>query len=41
MFCNLADANKNSPESQKKNHFGGNEVENLMAKTQKLSDIQQ
>lgn len=29
------------PITKKKNQFGGNEVENLMAKIQKLSDIQQ
>ena len=29
------------PNHKKKNQFGGNEVENLIAKIQKLSDIQQ
>ncbi|MCM1503479.1 MAG: hypothetical protein NC115_12580, partial [Bacteroidales bacterium] len=35
----LAIGNKNSSESCGKSHFGGNEVENLMAKVRNLSDI--
>ena len=41
MLCILAEGNKKSPELLEKVKFGGNEVENLMAKIQNLSDIQQ
>lgn len=37
----MAEGNKKSPEPLEKVKFGGKEVENLMAKIQNLSDIQQ